>query len=296
MLFALVVTAAYLTWGPRPVFGPRSEAAATQVVRGYLEALSRGDAVTALGYALHPPSDASLLTDHALAAQRVGVPISDIRVEVPIEPGRVPVSYRLGTQRVSAVFELTLHDDGWRLNRIAAPADLSGFAVAVLINGAVPASTQPELFPGRYQISAANPRYEVVDAVFDLPHPFGQPAIDAALELSEAGRAEVIEAAQAHLTNCLRQQDLNPPDCGFAVVNPDQTPLDESSVSWSVRGPVDFTSAVISLDHAGSASAGIDLTIRGDVLGLDGSRWQADVHLTRMRADLTGQTIEIQLG
>lgn len=295
-LFALVVIATDLTWGPRPLLGPRSDAAAAQVVRGYLEALAKGDAATALGYALEPPSDPSLLTDQVLAGQRAAAPIGDITVGAPTEPGRVPASYLLGAERVSTVFELTLGKDGWRLDRVAAPTDLSGFTVPVALNGAVPRSARPELFPGHYRVTSDTPRYRVPDVEFDIRHPFEQPVIPAALELSETGRAEVIEAAEAHLADCLSRHDLEPPGCGFAVVDPEQTPLDESTVEWRAHGASDFADLALSLDHAGSASADIDLTIHGEVHGLDGSRWKARVHLTRLRADLTGPVVRVQFG
>ncbi|MCW5954195.1 MAG: hypothetical protein KIT69_18245 [Propionibacteriaceae bacterium] len=295
-LFALAVIATDLAWGPRPLLGPRSDAAATQAVRGYLEALAKGDATAALGYALRSPSDPSLLTDQVLAEQRATVPISDIAVSAPNESGRVPASYLLGTERVSTVFELTLDGDAWRLDRVAATVDLSSFVVPVALNDAVPQSARPELFPGRYRVTSSAARYSVPDVELDILHPFEQPAIQGSLQLSETGRAEVIDAAEAHLADCLSRHDLEPPGCGFGVVDPDQTPLDESTVEWRADGAADFAGLVISLDHAGSASADIDLTVQGDVHGLDGSRWEAHVQLTRMRADLTGPMVRVQFG
>lgn len=295
-LFTLAVLAVDLSLGARPLLGPRSDAAATRAVRGYLEALAAGDAASALGYALRIPSDPSLLTDHVLAGQRATMPISEIEVGAPTEPGRVPASYLLGGERVSTVFELTLDGGGWRLDRVGAQADLSGFAVPVALNGAVPRSLRPELFPGHYRVTSENPRYEVLEGELDVRHPFEQPAVHGSLTLSEAGRAEVIEAAEAHLADCLSRRDLEPLECGLAVVHPDQTLLDESSVEWWTHGTADFTDLDISLDHAGSASAAINLTIHGDVQGLDGSRWKAHVHLTRLRADLTGPVVRVQFG
>lgn len=293
-LAALTVSAIVLTWGPSPLLGPRSDAAATQAVRGYLEALAHGDAATALGYALRTPSDPSLLTDRVLAEQRETTPISEIVVSAPLEPGRVPASYLLGTERVSVVFELTLDREAWRLDQVAAQTDLSGFAVPVALNDALPRTTRPELFPGHYQVTSGSPRYTVADGELAIRHPFEQPVTTGELTLSEAGRAEVMEAAQAHLADCLSRQDLAPPDCGFSLAHPDQTPLDESTVAWRARGTADFTDLV--LDHAGSATAAMDLTVHGYAHGVDGSRWTARVRLTRMRADLTGPVVRVQFG
>lgn len=295
-LFALVVTAAYLTWGPRSALGARSEIAAAQAVRGYLEALADGDAASALGYALEPPADVSLLTDQVLGELQASTPLRAIFVDAPTEPGRVPASYLLGDQQISTVFELTLRDGVWKLDQVAAPTDLSSFPIPVAVNGVVPASARPDLFPGHYQIASASARYVVREVAFDVRHPFEQQLIRGSLDLSEAGRAEVVAAAETQFADCLSRRDLHPPGCGFAVASPDETPLDESSVAWSTHGTPDFTELAVSLDHAGSASADLDITIHGDVHGVDGSRWEAHVHLTRLRADLTGPAITIQFG
>ncbi len=297
-LFALTVVGAYLVWGlPHPAFGPRSDTAAAQAVRGYLEALARGDARAALEFGLQPPSDTSLLTDRMLADQLANSPITAIEVTTPIEPGRVPVRYRLGPELVSTVFDVTLQDDVWHLDQVAAAVDLAGMApVRVAVNGVVPNSSAPALFPGHYRVTSEDPRYIVKNAEFDIHHPLQHSSAPGPLTLSEAGHTEVVAAAEAHLESCLRQRDLDPADCGFAIAHPDQTPLDESSVRWSVDADPDFEDLAVVLDHPGSASAVVDLPIRGDVRGLDGSRWKANLRITRLRADLTGDEVTIQFG
>lgn len=295
-LAALALVAASLTWGSRPFLGPRSDAAARHAVRDYLEALARGDAGTVLRYALRPPTDPSLLTNDLLATQRTRAPISEIDVQPAIGPGRVPASYLLGGEQISAVFELAFADGGWRLDRVAAPVDLGGLEVAVALNGIAPATSTPSLFPGQYEITSLEPRFEVVDAAFTVRHPFEQPSVGASLQLSAMGQAEVITAAQQHLDACLERADLDPPDCGFALADPPQTPLDESTVDWSTRGPSDLTGVAVELDGAGSATAELDLTVYGDIRGIDGSHWLARVHLTKLRADLTGPRVEVQFG
>lgn len=293
---ALALVAASLAWGDRPFLGPRSDMAARQAVHGYLEALAAGDATGALRYALHPPSDASLLTDEVLAEQRATAPITEIDVRPAIEYGRVPASYLLGPERVETVFELTFDDGSWRLNQVAAAVGLGDFATPIAVNGVTPRTSTPDLFPGRYVITAEEPRFEVADAAFTVRKPFEQPKIRASLQLSDAGQAEVIDAAKTHLAACLARADLDPPDCGFALTDPEQTPLDESTVSWSTHGGSDFADLAVELDHTGSATAELDLTVHGDIRGVDGSHWLAQVHLTKLRADLTGPRVQVQFG
>lgn len=295
-LVALTMVAALLTWNfSHPLDSPRSGAAAVQAVRGYLEALAEGDAAVALGYAAHPPPDASLLTDQVLAEQRALAPISGIEVQLPTETGQVPASYLLGGQPVAAVFGLSWQGDQWRLDEVAAQIDLTDLSsVPIAINGVRPASLTPSLFPGQYRVTSAAPRYRVTDDEFDVLRPYDRPGVPRTFELSAAGRAEVIAAAEATLEDCLRQHRFAPRDCGFAITHPQQTTLDESSVRWSSSGAPDFHDIAIALDHPGSASAVLDVAIRGEAHGLDGSQWKADLRLTRMRADLTGPVVRIQ--
>ena len=294
VLFGLAVIAAYVVWGSPP--DPRSPAAAAQVVRGYLNALTRGDAASAMAYSEQQASDPSLLTPRMLAEQRPNARLSQVTVHQPSEPGKVPASYRLGTEPVSAVYQLTLHDHGWVLDRAAAEIDLSGFAIPVAVNGMAPESLRPSLFPGHYLVTSQLPRYRVTDGDLIVAHPFASPEIDTGIDLSEAGRAEVIAAAESRLTDCLSRHDLDPSGCGFSVVDPQQTDLDASSVTWSAKGAADLSTAEFSLDHAGSASADIDLTIHGEFRGVDGSRWKAEVQVTRLRADLTGPVVKVEFG
>ncbi|MDQ7993302.1 MAG: hypothetical protein AAGC63_15860, partial [Propionicimonas sp.] len=120
---------------------------------------------------------------------------------------------------------------------------------------------------------------------------------EATLGLSEVGRAEVIAAAEAQLAACVKKRELAPSGCGFSISNPEGVKLKPSTMRWSVRSGADeLDSAVVRLDHPGSATVDVDIAVRGSVRGTDGSRWQASVRLNRLRADLTGDEVTVQFG
>lgn len=306
-LFVLAVLGAYVIWGPtgNPVAGPTTpsapDATAAGAVRGYLQALAAGDADAALGFAATPPADASLLTDEVLTSALAGRPLAEIEVgESPDDPPRQLVSahYRLGAEVVSSTFEVERKQDVWRLAEVAATLDLTALRwgeVPLTINGAPVVSTTPSLFPGAYTLGTSAARYMVENPDFVVQTTTGQPGLGATLTLSEEGRSEIAAAATAHLKACVKQRELDPTDCGFALTNPKGTKLKKSTMRWAVHsGAEQLDDLDLVLDHPGSATAKVDIVVRGEVRGTDGSRWKASVRLTRMRADLTGEKVTIQ--
>lgn len=307
-LFVLAVLAAYLVWGtagnpvaPTPTASLAPDATPDGAVRGYLQALAVGDADAALGYAVTPPDDPTLLTEEVLATMVTESPITGIEVSPSSDQSvfqRVPAEYLLGDRLVAQEFNVFRQGPVWRLETVATEVDLARLRfgeVPLTINGVALATATPSLFPGSYTIATDAPRYTVRNPDFTIESPTEPQPVDAELDLSEEGRAEVVAAAEAHLEACVKQRELAPEECGFSIANPKGTKLKESTMRWSVRsGDDELDQMEISLDHPGSATAAIDVEIRGRVRGTDGSRWEASSHLTRMRADLTGEEIRIQ--
>ncbi len=306
-LFVLAVLGAYLVWGPTgnpiaPSPTPTApDATAAGAVRGYLRALAAGDADAALGFAAAPPDDTSLLTDEMLDAALAAAPLTGLEVgEATNDAPRQFVSarYRLGDHTVSTAYEVVRQGEVWRLARVAATLDLTALRlreVPLTISGATVTSTEPALFPGTYTVGTTAERYAVENPGFVIETTTGTPELTAELVLSETGRQEISAAGTAHLKACVKRRELNPKDCGFALTNPKGTKLKESTMRWSVHSGADQLDELdLVLDHPGSASARIDIVVRGEVRGTDGSRWKASVRLTRMRADLTGEKVTVQ--
>lgn len=299
LLLLLAILIAYQVI--RPMASRHSGAAAADAVRGYLTALADGDAETALGYAAEPLADPTLLTDPVLAESRATAPLTAIDVVVP--PDRTDVQqvrarYRLGERPVESTFDLVWQENAWRLKTVAAEVDLDGLpTVPLLLNDAAVTGPRPALFPGSYRLTTSNPRLVLVGGDFVVPGPLESPVPTATVELSDAGRAEVVKAAEEQFAACLEQRELEPDNCGFALTHPDQVTLDESTVRWSAPGAdAQLADAEIVLDHPGSATAKLAITVEGDVSGQDGSHWEATDKVTRMRADLTADEITVEFG
>jgi len=305
-LFVLGVLAAYLTWGAtgNPMAGPEGpDATPHGAVQGYLEALAARDAEAALGFALTAPGDTTMLTDEVLNGLMQDSPITAIEVAEAGQDSsyeRVTASYLLGTRQVNASFDVLRQGEVWRLEEVAAQVQLDTLPlgeVPLSLNGVPLATASPSLFPGSYTLATSAARFTVANPDFVVDSPSAAPQVDASLALSQAGQAEVIRAAKAHLAACVKKHDLDPKDCGFAITNPKGTKLKPSTMRWSVHSGGDHLGRMeLSLDHPGSVTADVDIAIRGDVRGTDGSRWQAGVRLHRMRADLAGEDVSVQFG
>ncbi len=307
-LFVLAVLGAYLVWGPtgNPVAGSPTpvspDSTAAGAVRGYLKALAAGDADAALGFAAAQPEDATLLISPVLRAAHADAPLTAIEVGGSASEATrqfVSARYNLGDQAIGTALEVVRQEDGvWRLPRVAATVDLSALRpreVPLTINGEPVSSSRPALFPGHYTIATTAERYAVENPDFVVPSAIEQPQVRATLTLSERGRDEIIAAAQAHLTDCVKRRKLEPEGCGFAIANPSGTKLKESTMRWAVHSGDDLLAeTALTLDQPGSATGSVNIVVRGEVSGTDGSRWKASVRLTRMRADLTGDEVAVQ--
>lgn len=304
-VFVLGVLGAYLTWGAggNPMASPTPPATADATphgaVRGYLQALSAADADAALGFALTPPADPTMLTDEVLAALMSESPITAIEVrEAGVEAvaQQVTAVYLLGNRAITAEFEVVRQNEVWRLETVAAEValDLPLGELPLTLNGVPLATTTPSLFPGHYELATTASRYTVEESDFTVESPVAPPVVEASLGLSEEGRAEVIAAAETKLAACVKQRDLEPEDCGFSITSPKGTKLRPSTMRWSVHSGGELADLEVTLDHPGSATAAVDIDIRGTVKGADGSRWQSSDQLTRMRADLTGDEVTVQ--
>lgn len=126
-------------------------------VRGYLDALARGDAGTALAYGDIPAGPRTFLTGDVLRAQQRRAPLQGITVTTVDENGdraRVRARYRLGFAGTPIRADVTVgvHRAGraWRLDEVVVPTQVQVAPAAqraTLAGSAVPEGTVL-LFPG----------------------------------------------------------------------------------------------------------------------------------------------------
>lgn len=185
-----------------------------EVAEDYLNAVARGDAETARRMIVRQPdSDMSLLTEEVLKESLQRAPITDIKVQEksgsPSTNG-VEVTYTIGGELISDEFTVNMHE---RKIVSGLPSlflsPLNGMAVKV--NGVVPETDDPLVFPGIYQVTSANEYLELVgNNVIPKRYSSDLTYVDLKVQVSQAGialyREKVIPEAKA----CLASTNLDP--------------------------------------------------------------------------------------
>ena len=108
--------------------GPDSAASAGDAVKGYLEALSRGDANGALAFSSDQPASKDFLTDDILKQQIAKWPITNIRIlsdssssggNSAISFGQVHVAVNFGDKSSDTTLTAKKDGDHWKMERAA---------------------------------------------------------------------------------------------------------------------------------------------------------------------------------
>ncbi len=231
-----------LSWSQaNAISGPRA-ANPQAAVRGYLEAVSRGEAAAALSYAAYTPTNTKMLTDAVLADSLAREPITNISVDekIPVDSvtdvevgarynlGGTPVATTYNARKVGSIWRVVTTGFSWPSTSL-----LSYYPdFAWRVNGVLVDSADVELFPGSYLLTSADPRFKVDQAgPCILPDKGYQANCFPPSSLTDEGAAQFSAAVQSKLSGCLGQQSLAPAGCGFhASGDPDAV---SSTIKWS---------------------------------------------------------------
>jgi hypothetical protein len=163
VLVAIFMVAGGISYG---YAGYRNTAGAQGAVRGYLEAVARGDAADALAYGSIPSGSRSYLTADVLRQQLQAAPMRDILVvsSTPAAGGQlVTFSYDLafagGAVRVSDSVGVHRTGGHWRLDRVAASPLFEGTQATnrMTLAGVKMPQTGVLLFPGAVPVHFDTP-------------------------------------------------------------------------------------------------------------------------------------------
>ncbi|MDO5736639.1 MAG: hypothetical protein Q4P15_09215 [Propionibacteriaceae bacterium] len=233
-----------------------------QAVRGYLEALARGDIEEALTFGPLGGEEGSkaLLTSEAYAATPPEFRPSNIRIATDdVLATEVNVTYALAGQDVSTAIRLTRSDSGsYRLARTTVTIRMEmvgGDNLPVLLNG-VPVKHQLplEVVPGMYVPSTGltyvtfpvSSNITILSLAYDDTATF-----TISPELNGDGQSAFQKAAQASLERCIASRELTPTGCPNGIVAP--KPVKPGSVKWKLGNPSsafsDFRPSLSSLDQ-----------------------------------------------
>ncbi|RLP07499.1 hypothetical protein [Propionibacterium australiense] len=233
VLLALVVIDVMLTASLlRALVEGRDGQAARETVEAYLTAVAEADAEKARGY-LGEVDDDSLLTDEVLKVSNERAPLTGITVGRVIrtrlidDAYHVQVSYTIGDEEVSTV--VRVETTGGLVITSVSWLWLTGVEdVDFTVNGAVPDTDEPNVFPGSYELAASNEYLEItgepIAATEPSIAPYG-PSVENELVVSEAGVQMFREKVVAEATECLASTSLDP-GCGIKAIPqyPDSVP------------------------------------------------------------------------
>ena len=235
-----IVLAITLAGGPGSGGG-----SAGDVVKGYLEALARGDAQTALSYSDDQPATKEFLTDDILKKQIAQWPISNIRIlnDDSSSSGlagmaQVHVAANFGDKTSDTTMELKKDHDRWKLNAAAVkvqpePGAAQGDAAAKTLTffGKPVGDSTVYVFPGWIDVGTTNP-YMTVTAkplLLDQLGLMGMGWVMPTFVLSDKGRDAVMQQITAALGNCTRSNLLAPPNCPIHL---DPDGLADGTAAW----------------------------------------------------------------
>ncbi len=271
LVVGIVVAIVSLSGGGAGGPGGGGASSAEAAVKGYLEALSKGDANAALAFGTDQPASKDFLTDDVLKQQTAKWPITNIRILSANETGpmgQVHVSVNFGDQTADQTLMVKKDDSGWKLATASVKVNL-GAAGGIQMNN--PATGQPlpaapltlfgkpapsnapvYVFPGWLDLGSASKYLTVSTArpvLLDGLVASGVGlSVGAQTQLSEAGAEAAKQAVAASVAECAKSTALSTPGCPNAMPNPTlvdgtvhwEPPADLSQVKYTFT-PFDLT-------------------------------------------------------
>jgi len=209
--------------------GSKADGSAGDAVKGYLEALARGDAEAALSHSNDLPASKEFLTDEILKKQIAQWPITNIRIlnddstaTGSIGFAMVHVVANFGDKVSDTNLEVKKEHGHWKLTTAAikvtaSPGAASGNAAAKTLTlfGKPIGDSTAYVFPGWTEVGSTN-AYIAVTAkplLLDQLSSVTGRWMDATFALSDAGRDAANAQLVAAMTNCQRSNLLAPPGC-----------------------------------------------------------------------------------
>lgn len=241
LIVGIVVGIVSFSGGGSGGIGGRGASTAADAVKGYLDALAKGDANAALAFGSDQPASKDFLTDDILKQQVEKWPITNVRILSANETGdmaQVHVVANFGDQSSDQTLLVKKQDGGWKLSTAAAKLNLTAGPLT-----SNPATGQPlpappislfgkpisngsaaYVFPGWVDLGSTS-KYLSVTALRPvlldglLAQSVTVPA-GLQLQLSEEGSAAAKKAVADAVAECVKSTALSPPNCPQRVVNP----------------------------------------------------------------------------
>ncbi|SEH46737.1 protein of unknown function [Mycolicibacterium rutilum] len=261
---------------------------ASEVVKSYLEALSRGDAEAALSLGSTRPGSDDLLTDEVLKKQIDALPITDIEIlgetaGVDADHVAVKAAARFGDRRSEGNISMVRDDNGWKLQyafvnvgTLAEKNELSPDATLQIFGKPLDSAGHFYAFPGYLEAGTSTPFIAVTPpGPLGLDQLSGFAFLEFKYSMTDAGKKGAEDAVRAWLTKCY-SPGQKPAYCNEIVGGEDWADYDTSTIQ--LTGP-------INLD-------GLKYTFQGVLRTVMVMGEVNDVPVTVRRKD--GQTVPLQ--
>lgn len=233
--------------------GDSGSGKAGDAVKGYLDALARGDAAAALSYSSDQPGSDQFLTDAILKKQIARWPISGVKIlsddsEHSLGFARVHVVAKFGENTSDVTMSVKKSGKSWKLEHAATKIEPLGTvdndALKTLLFFGSPVGTAPVyVFPGYIDASSNNGNLAVKQKklyLLDGLSASGGYFNDFDFALSDAGQSATMAAITAALSDCTKSTQLAPPNCPQRARDPD---IVDGTVTW---GPPDTSALKLS--------------------------------------------------
>lgn len=258
--------------------GPASAKSAGDAVKGYLEALARGDANGALAYSDDQPASKDLLSDDILKQQITKWPITNIRVlsddstKSSIGFGQVHVAANFGDKTSDVTMSVKKSGDSWRLDHasIKLATDYAGTSnqankALTIFSKALPDSGA-YVFPGflDFGSSNANLKVEVKPVLLDqLAMGSSGSPVQATWTLTDTANQTIMAAVKNITAACTASNLENPPP----PCNAQAFGMADGTVHW---GPADLSKVKVqNLDQYQGLTADVSGQAWFQVTGTD---------------------------
>lgn len=284
LVVAIVVGVVSFSGGGAGDISAHGASSPTDAVKGYLDALSKGDANAALAFGSDQPASKEFLTDDILKQQIAKWPITNVRVLSANETGdmaQVHVVANFGEQTSDQTLLVKKQDGGWKLSTAAAKLNLAASTLTAnpvtgqplaappisLFGKPISSGSTVYVLPGWLDLGSANKYISVtalrpvlLDSLVTQGAAMPSPV---QVQLSEAGSAAAKKAVADAVAECAKSTALSPPGCPQNVPNPS---LADGTAHWEAPN----------LDNLQYSFMSYDMTLR--VLGT--SEWKLTANST----------------
>lgn len=284
---------------------------AGDVVKGYLEALSNGDADAALSFSGDQPASKEFLSNDVLKKQIAEWPISDIRIlnedktMASIGRGDVHVAAKFGDKNSDATIQVKKDGDKWQLAHAAIKVDLSSLSSSdnaarktlTVFGKEISDESAIYVFPGFLDLGSTSPYVSVANnkpLLLDAIEGYSASSyLQPKFALNDSGTKTIGKLLNAAYGSCTSSRSLDPPaPCPVKISDSD---LVDGTVTW---GQPDMSAVKVGdLDEYR-----MEVRISGEVhydvsgQGRNGGTKRGTVtsYVTGTTADVSGEQVKIK--